>query len=134
MDGIDIILRAPPDVSVVDLILRYFRHCWPGSSFQDADQDDKYHIDDAWVSIHGTTSREFFIYRDRHAADAWAQEGAVASNVNTMLHFLVGDAPEAQADPREVTLVCDQRTDEIERLTVDLETTFRSCQLPALAR
>jgi hypothetical protein len=120
--GIDIILQAPPGIPLADLILGRLRSFWQSAVFQRADETDQYPIGDPWVLIHGGASREFFVYKDGDAAAAWARQGAVRENSNTMLHFLIG--PERLGELQEVTVVCDERTREIDQLIGDLQDTF----------
>jgi len=120
--GIDIILQASPGMPLAELILGRLRSFWPSAVFQDADAADQYPIGDPSVLIHGGASREFFIYQDRNAAAVWARQGAVCENRNTMLHFLIG--PETMGELQEITVVCDERTKEIDQLIADLQDTF----------
>jgi len=120
--GIDTVIQAPPGIPLADLLLGRLRSFWPSAVFQHADATAQFPIDDSWVLMHGGSAREFFVYKDRDAAEAWARHGTIPANSNTMLHFLV--SPPAMGELQEVTLVCDQRTKEIDQLIADLQDTF----------
>ncbi len=122
--GIDIILSVPANDSTADLIIRRVRQYWPNGIFQDANSSEMYSVFDPWVAIHGTNSREFFIYRDAEAAKGWEAEGAVSENFNTMLHILLDPSPDADAKMQEITIVCDERTESVMSLIRDLEVTL----------
>jgi hypothetical protein len=122
--GEDIVLLAPPDVPVADVILRQLRRHWPDAYFQDADREDYGPIDSPVVLIQGGRSREFFVFSNRTAAEAWHRDGATAENANSMLHFLIGPLG-PRGMPRQVTMVCDDSNAEIERLSADLRGSFR---------
>jgi hypothetical protein len=123
--GVDILLLAPAQECVADLILRACQRHWHGSEchFQHADQAEAHSLREAWVWTRGTASREFFVYRDRQAFSDWGLHGAVRSNQNSMFHFLIGSAVPASGLV-EVTLVCDRLTGEVKQLVGDLRNSF----------
>jgi hypothetical protein len=131
--GSDLIIEAPPEVPLTDLILARVRRFWPDSWFQDASEDDVYPIGDTRVSVRGGRSKEFFIYRDRAAIEGWKRGGATLSNMNKMLYFIVSDGDAADDEPREVTLVCGKQTRAIKQLVRDLDQSFRNSWVPVRA-
>jgi hypothetical protein len=122
--GIDISFNVPVNNPTADLIVRRMRQFWPEGVFQDANSAETHGIFEPWVAIHGTNSREFFIYRDAEAAKKWNDAGAVPENSNTMLHFLLGPAPEVDSESQQVTVVCDKRTEDIMSVIRDLQNTL----------
>lgn len=124
--GIDIVLPAPANPRLGDVIVYACRRHWPRERcyFQDALVEDEVHpLDDPWVWTVGTTSREFFVYQNRKAVKSW-EDGPTPKNVNTMLHFLVGEPLASDPSLVEVSLVCDKITPDIRRLVEDLRTSF----------
>ncbi len=131
--GSDIVIEAPPGVSLANLILEYVRLLWPDSWFQDANEDEALPIGDRRVSIRGGRSREFFIYRDRAAVGDWGREGATPSNMNTMLYFILEAKSAGEDELQEFTMVCGERTAEVEQFARDLDRSFRSSWVPVRA-
>src|SRR4051794_17944298 len=97
--GSDILIEAPPDAPVVDFILSRVRLLWPDAWFQAAEEDECRSIHHSSVYISGGKSREFFIYRDHAAVEAWAKKGATVANLETMLYFIIGDQPTTTDTP-----------------------------------
>jgi hypothetical protein len=122
--GHDIIIDVPPRVPVADLILERVRRLWPDARFRDAEEEDHYAIHDPQILIRGARSKEFLIYRDPAAVEAWDREGATPANLDTMLYFIIGDDVVGRDSPRELTLVCGKKTREIRRLIDDLTKSF----------
>ena len=135
--GRDILIAAPPDVSAAEFILRRMRQLWPDGYFQDADEEVYHPVDSPGVLIQGCRSREFFVFINRAAAEAWHRAGATPENTNSMLHFLVEDRPRSRRSPRHVTMVCDELSSTIESLAADLKKSFwgsrRTMPLPSAA-
>ncbi len=128
LGGLDAILIAPTGECVGDLILRVCRRFWPDESscFQDAlDEVNVFRLDDPWVWLKGTSSKEFFVYRDEEAVSAW-EDGPTCNNANTMFHFIIGDP--LPSDPRfvEVAFAFDKHTPEVGRFIRDLTSCFLS--------
>jgi hypothetical protein len=124
--GIDIVLLAPANECLTDMILRACRRHWPNekSYFQDAnDENHVYSLDNSWVWKVGTTSKEFFVYRNEAAVKSW-EEGPTPANTNTMFHFIIGDANPSEPGEVEVCLVCDKLTRDVKRFIDDLTDTF----------
>ena len=115
--GIDIIIPVPPGVSPAESVLSQVRLFWPCALFVDAEATVSHPIDGPWVLAQGGRSVEFLVYRDSDALDSWHLEGLTPTNANTMLHFLIDDLEDMS---RELTLVCDSRTEAIEQLVRDL--------------
>lgn len=128
--GRDILIEAPPDVPIVDVILRWMRLHWPDAYFQDADQEEYHPIDSPLVFLHGGLSREFFVFIDAGSVEAWHRDGAIIENANSMLHFLVDAPPRTKNSPHHVTLVCDEVSEAIERLAADLKKSFGESRRP----
>jgi hypothetical protein len=130
--GIDVLLQAPAGECIADMMLRACRQLWAESEpcFQDGEATEVHSFKDPWVWRVGTSSREFFVYRSRADADSWEAEGAVPTNANTMLHFLIGEP--LPDDPRlvEVAVVFDKWTPEVRQLLQDLNTRFVSTPAP----
>jgi hypothetical protein len=122
--GIDITIAAPAKARAADVIVGRMREFWPDGYFQDADSVAAFSLFDPWVSLVGTSRKEFFIYRDAYAAAEWEAAGATAENSNTMLHFFVGNLVAHDPEVQQVTIVCDEVTQEIQSLVKDLEYTF----------
>jgi hypothetical protein len=118
--GIDIILEVPREVPVHQRIIDQVLRFWPGARFQDVDSDDDRPLAESAVRIASADSREFFIYRDQATAKSWQEDGASVATYNTMLHILVDHAPEGTGG-RRVTIVCDDRTDQVEQIIAALQ-------------
>lgn len=131
--GHDIMMDVPPRVPTVDLILGRIRRLWPEARFQDAEEEDRYAIYDPHVFIGGARSKEFLIYRDLVAVVAWDRDGVTPANLNTMLYFIVRDGASGRVGMSEVTLVCGEKTREIEQFVDDLRKSFRSSRIPLAA-
>jgi hypothetical protein len=126
--GVDIILPVPPNVPVVGLVLDRLRRLWPESLFIDAEGEEHHGIGDPWVDLHGEDSREFLVYKNKDALASWKQHGEDPGSPNSLLHFIVDEAAGADDGSQELTIVCDERTPEIERFVADLELGFRNRQ------
>lgn len=124
MGGVDILLVVPPGVPAVDLILDRLRRSWPNALFVDAQKRDAHPISDPGFRLNAVNSREFLIYQSPSALNSWQEHGACLQNTNSMLHFVLDDSPGATFELQELTLVCDERTEAIDRLARDLELTF----------
>ena len=128
--GNDIIIPAPPDVHVAEIILGRVRRLWPDGRFQDVDEEADHALDDIRVVMQGGRCREFFLYRDRPSFEAWERDGATSMNLETMLYFLIADPPTGGRGLLQVTLVCGELNATIQKLVRDLETSFRASQIP----
>lgn len=116
-------LRAPLGISLGDVILRYCRSIWPNCLFRDAEEETDRPLSDPWVWNFGTRSHEFFVTRDAEASQSWDHDGPTASNVNTMLHFML-TRPVPNATETFVTVIFDAQSSEIETLLGDLSKAF----------
>jgi hypothetical protein len=126
--GIDVVLIAPARESVGDLILRACRRLWPGEIcyFQEVtDEKRVYPFTDPWVWRKGTATNEFFVYQNEDAVKAW-EDGPTRRNVNTMVHFIIGEPDPATGETREVAVVFDKWTHPIKTFLGDLEHGFLS--------
>ncbi len=108
------------------------RRVWPDGRFQDAEEQQWRALSDPWVLVRGAASSEFFIFRNRLIAEAW-DRGEVPEERSTMLHFLIEPPTDSETGWSQVTLVCDERTERIDRLIEDLKATFQSLFTSALA-
>jgi len=136
LGGVDIVLRAPANEWLGDVILRACRRHWAGNRcyFQDAEDEKHVHsLEELWVWNVGAASKEFFVYQDAEAVSAWA-DGPTRSNHNTMLHFLVGEPLADEAGLVEVAVVCDKITPQIRRLVKDLDKSFSFIVADVLVR
>jgi hypothetical protein len=88
--GIDIVLAAPAEIPLADVIIRRMSESWPNGLFEDVNGDRSYRPFEPWVAIHAAKSKEFFVYQDAAAEQSWESDGAVPENANTMIHFLIG--------------------------------------------
>jgi hypothetical protein len=124
--GIDTVLLAPAGECVGDLVLRACCRHWDRWKciFQDGNDQATHSLDEAWVWEVGTASKEFFVYRDRAAAESWNTDGATAANANTMFHFIIGEPRPGDPNTVEVAFVCDKLTREVKDFIADLKTTF----------
>jgi hypothetical protein len=118
--GHDIIIDVPPHAPVAHLILERIERLWPNARFRDAEEEGHYAIHDPQALIRGERSKEFLIYRDLAAVEAWDREGATPANLTTMLYFIIRDDPAGRDSLREVTLVCGKKSREIRRFIDDL--------------
>ena len=123
--GVDVLLLAPAAQSLGDIILRVCRWHWPEGRciFQEVEEIPWYPLDNGRVWQVGVRSRDFFVYKDEEAVAAWA-DGPTRSNVNTMLHFIIGDPLPDRPQIVEVALVCDRITPDVRRLGDDLSRRF----------
>ena len=122
--GVDVVFRAPADEAVGDIILRRCARLWPQSVFQAGNEQQVRGLDDPWVWQVGTASPEFFVYRDRKAAQSWDDEGATRANRGSMLYFIVRPAENEAPHACEVTLVCGGLAPGIRQLIQDLRSSF----------
>jgi hypothetical protein len=125
LGGIDLILRAPRGVPIADVVLRTCRRRWPNCVFQGEDEGGVHSVADPILWLDLTDSREFFVYRDRHAAERWDIQGYTPEDPNSMLYFIVADDEGSTARIRETTLVCGELTGEIRELVGELEEEFQ---------
>jgi hypothetical protein len=119
--GIDLVFELPADVPAAELILRRVEQFWPNALFQDVEEDKWLPVQNSEILVRRLKSQEFFLYRDRAAAESWAAEGAAPTNQNTMLHFLIRTHKKRGSAFQSITLVCDEKTPEIEQLLSDLK-------------
>jgi hypothetical protein len=129
--GEDIILKAPADGAPGDLGDIILRACWRhweygDCHFEDADRPGAYSFREPWVWTVGTTSKEFFVYKDAAAAESWEQYGMTRANASAMLHFLIGGWEPTPPGIIEVTLVCDRQTRAIKTLVAQLRAMFEN--------
>ncbi len=121
-------LLASATECIGDVLVRACREFWPNREclFQDAHEHVTHPLSDSWVWTVGVARNEFSIYRDEAAAASWEAKGAVKSNANMMIHFIIGDP--LLDDPRvaEVAVIFDKWTPEIRRLLRDLKTSLVS--------
>jgi hypothetical protein len=129
--GIDIVLVAPAGVPLADVIVRRMAETWPDGLFEDVDADHSFPLVDPSLAFRAGQSKEFFVYRDAAAAESWEQDGAVAENANSMIHFLIGGLLAGKHRLRQMTIVCDHESDDVKQLVSDLRNTFRAWQVPA---
>lgn len=134
--GEDIILYAPAEVPAVEVALGRFRRFWHDALIQDPNEaEEAYHaIRSLWAATRAARCRELLIYRDRESAESWDQDGMTPENANSMICLIVGEPDEVEAGRREVTIVCNERTEAIEQLVRDLESDFQAARPGGLNR
>jgi hypothetical protein len=132
--GVDVLMMAPADECVGDIILRVCRRHWEGSDcvFQDASESQTHSFSEQWVWEVGSSRKDFFVYRDQAAAVSWGAKGAVKENANTMFHFLIGDRLPAERRLLEVAVVFDKFDPAVRRFLKELQTAFLSA-IPRMA-
>lgn len=122
--GTDVVLRAPRHQPLGDVILRTCRRHWPDCVFQDAGEEQIHSLQESIVWNRGVASKEFFVYRDRAAAEKWNVEGASPANAETMLYFIIDDAGN-DTKFLEVTAVCDNLSPMMKQVVRDLGGSFQ---------
>jgi hypothetical protein len=96
--GIDIPLPTRAGRASLEVAVRAIRQRWPRAEFEDALSGERF---EHFLQIPFGEIEELFVYRDRAAADAWDEQGAVPSVANTMIHLI--------SDPDAMTVVVDER-------------------------
>ena len=126
LGGYDVLLLAPSGECIADAILRACRSHWQGSVcvFQNTEETTEHLFSDPWVWNVGTSSRDFFVYRDQDAAASWEEHGAVKENRNTMFQFLIGDSLDDTPEWVEVAVVFDSYTPIMKRFIKKLHSGF----------
>jgi hypothetical protein len=119
--GVDTVLKSPGSLPVTEVVLRLCRLRWPNFVFQDEGETQTRTLDDPALWLNLTASQEFFVFRDRAAADRWDEAGFDPTDPNSMLYFLVGELDDSKPPSREVTLVCGELTNEIREFIAQFE-------------
>jgi hypothetical protein len=117
--GTDITFPVKNGVQLADVILHAARELWPEYVFQDAEEVELHENSDPDVWLYGTASTEFFVYRDREAADNWTRLGATSENQNLMLHFLVDTDP--SSGRKRLTVVVGELAGDVAHFVRDLK-------------
>jgi hypothetical protein len=94
--GTDEIIPVADEAAALDHSLRALSRLWPHAVYEDADTGEAF-ANYAQINFGGR--RDFFVFRDKDAADKWEELGADESLDGTMIHFL--------SRPRELTIVVD---------------------------
>jgi len=120
-----VILSAPSNISVGDLILNACRRMWSPHDccFQDALSEQIASLNESWVWLKGAKSKEFFVYKDAEAAESWA-DGPTLANRNTMLHFTIFAIDNDGGEKTQVAVVFDRLDGEMKRFLEDLRTSL----------
>jgi hypothetical protein len=124
--GTDIVLDAPPGVPVAAILLRLLKSFWPEAVFQDQNEQKWYPLDHPRVTALGGQSTDFLIFRDEAAARSWDRFGLTRKNANHMLNFIIGNSQEDSTKPIQFTLVCNERTPELNQLINDIVSGVRA--------
>ncbi len=103
--GVDVRLQTPDHDAAVDAILRIVRRHWPAVVVQNGDDAEPLARRPDGFLVK-PTQRQFFLYQDDAAYQAWAELGAVPENANTMLHVVLGRQLD-RVKATSLTLVCD---------------------------
>ena len=107
--GIDIEIPHHAGENASEVVVRTIRLQWPLAAFENGLTGDRY---GRYPEIPFRQIEELFIYRDNQVADQWDAEGAVAALCNTMIHLIT--------EPDLVTLVIDERTEEMMRMVASI--------------
>lgn len=99
MLGTDTIIKWKAKSHPADFILRICRRLWPNAIVQPADSMGLYSLQSPMTWLYETPQREFFVYRNREAANAWRERGGEEPLRRDMMHFLI--------DGNEITVVHD---------------------------
>lgn len=84
--GRDIVVRGEPAEGELAFVVSWLRrHAWPDLVVQD-DEEETLSTDDRRLA----TAREVFVYASRAACEAWARDGGVEANLDTMIQVIVG--------------------------------------------
>lgn len=110
ISGDDLRLPFPWEAADRDRILRFFRFAWPKAFYEDASSAYRGTILEALRFAPQTT--EFFLYASQEAWMEWESAGAVAENLDTMVHVI--------GDQTGITLVVDRAHGPLEALWADL--------------
>jgi hypothetical protein len=122
--GNDIVILARRRLPVADIILRLVRHLWPACVVQRADESVIHDLTRADEWLYHIVGEEFFMYRDKSAAEGWMRNGGTPENQNTMLHFLI-DTTGAAGATSCVTVVVGEISTELRQFLDDLAKTIR---------
>ena len=116
-------LLAPATESVADVILRACQAYWSQGEcvFQDGGEYVTHPFSDRWVWTVGANRKEFSVYRNTAAAEAWKEKRAVRSNANTMFHFILGNEV-TDGGLVEVAMIFDKFTPEVRAFIKELQT------------
>ncbi len=118
--GIRIVITAPPNTWVAESVLAVLRHFWRNALFQPVGSSDRKPIRDVQVVIRGSTFHDFYIIL-LDGVSGVAEESPSASTRKRLLRFLVNESPSSAAGLQQVTLVCIERTEDVEQLRLSLE-------------
>ncbi len=109
--GDDLFLPLPWEAADRDRILRFFRFAWPKGLYEDALSPYVGTIPEALRFA--PPSCEFFLYASQEAWMEWEAEGAIAANMDTMVHVI--------GDRHGITLVVDRAHGPFTALWADLQ-------------
>jgi hypothetical protein len=129
--GIDISFRLKVGIPITDVVLHALRAFWPDYIFQDAEETELHENDDPNVWLYGTASTEFFIYRNRDAAESWKKNGGIPENQNLMMHFLIDRDFSDAGDADQITIVVGERTIELAHFLAELKKELRRGAIPS---
>ncbi|HEY3968114.1 MAG TPA: hypothetical protein VGM05_26360 [Planctomycetaceae bacterium] len=123
--GIDISFRVKQGVPITEFVLHALRAFWPDYIFQNADEAELRENDDPTLWLYDTASTEFFVYRDREAAESWKKNGGIPENQNLMLHFLIDSDSSVPTVAVQFTMVVGELTGDVENFIQDLKRSLR---------
>jgi hypothetical protein len=113
--GIDVFFRvAREGVTFGDFASILLAH-WPDAFYQSAEEDEIYPL----RSVTRDVGSEWFVYRDRGAAETWGRLGYSDECANQMIHFLTSPAP---AGGSRITMVYDKSSDEMDQIRREITT------------
>jgi hypothetical protein len=112
--GDDIVIPGEPNVAAREAVVRTFGKAWPEALVADAAMNDEPVLLSSIMAPFDLPA-EMFVYRDRASYESWEQEGAAPSNVDAMIHVLLG--------AEDITCVVHEESDSV---TARLVTQLRS--------
>ncbi len=120
----DVVIARPVDENGKAAILHILCSAWPDAIVEDAESDDE-----PVALREGSTdalTSECFVYRDADALRAWDADGGTETNLDSMIHLLLG--------PVAITCVVDPRVgSETRAIAARIERALEGAALPLLA-
>lgn len=116
-------ITAPPSTWLAESALAVLRHFWVDALFQPMGSAERKPLRDVQVVLRGSTASDFLIIPHPGEQRGRDEPSAPASR-NRILRFLVGGNTSSGTGPQHLVLLCEERTEEIERLQRSLEKTL----------
>ncbi|HEV3383933.1 MAG TPA: hypothetical protein VG097_03915, partial [Gemmata sp.] len=115
-------LTAPPKTWVTESVLALLRHFWSDAFFGDAISPELKFLRDPQVLASIRASRNIVAHRGFGSLTADEKGGPTWPRNRVLYFFLEGESSASKL--QHLTLVCDEQTEEIERLQRSLEETL----------